>query len=134
MAEASSNPFEDAPIIFQYTRKQAIDDGVLVDLTPWAAEDGFVIPVACTSTVWHQWIVPPSSAEGLGQSERGRVHDILWMLLCAIRTRAQSTEQLLFKVSFQQAIGKMVTAELKAICGPGDDAEPVLTLLLPDED
>ena len=23
---------------------------------------------------------------------------------------------------------------LKALCGPGDDAEPVITVLLPDED
>lgn len=27
------NPFADAPIIFSYTRAQAIEDGVLVDLT-----------------------------------------------------------------------------------------------------
>jgi hypothetical protein len=27
-----------------------------------------------------------------------------------------------------------VPIDLKAICGPGDDGEPVLTVLLPDED
>ena len=42
------NPFEDAPVIYSYTRKQAIEDGVLVDLTEWSKETGFTIPVACT--------------------------------------------------------------------------------------
>jgi hypothetical protein len=134
MAEEDRNPFEGVPVIYQYTRKQAIEDGVLVDLSEWAAEDGFVIPVACTTVVWHDWIVPPQGVQGLGQSERGRVHDVLWMLLCAIRRGDRSTDQLLFKVSFQQAADKLVTTELKAICGPGDNGEPVMTLMLPTED
>ena len=31
-------------VIFAYTRKQAIEDGVLVDLTEIAKQVGFVIP------------------------------------------------------------------------------------------
>ena len=26
------------------------------------------------------------------------------------------------------------TVQIKSICGPGDDMEPVITLMLPDED
>jgi len=74
------NPFEDAPVIFSYTRAQAIEDGVLVDLTAWARETGFKVPVACTATVWQGYIVPPPKTEGWGQSERGRAHDLLWMV------------------------------------------------------
>jgi len=37
-------------------------------------------------------------------------------------------------VSFQQAADKLVTTDLKAICGPSDNGEPVLTIMLPDED
>lgn len=47
------NPFADVPVVFRYTRKQAIEDGVLVDISRWAAETGFAIPVACTHAVWH---------------------------------------------------------------------------------
>ncbi len=50
-ADTSASPFADAPVIFSYTRAQAIEDGVLVDLTAWAKETGFRIPVACTSSV-----------------------------------------------------------------------------------
>ena len=78
------NPFEDAPVIFSYTRAQAIEDGVLVDLTAWARETGFKVPVACTATVWQGYIVPPQGTESLGQSERGRAHDLLWMLFVAV--------------------------------------------------
>ena len=127
------DPFADAPVIFSYTRAQAIDDGVLVDLTEWARETGFRIPVACTAAVWHQYVVPPGNTTALGQSERGRGHDLLWMLYCAIRQSAGG-EHLRFHVIFLMGPDKQQTVELKAICGPGDAGEPVLTVLLPHED
>ena len=68
----SGSESEEMPVIFRYTRREAIEDGVLVDLTAWAKETGFKIPVACTSAVWHGWIVPPLPMRQLGQSERGR--------------------------------------------------------------
>ena len=60
------NPFEDVPVTFSYTRAQAIDDGVLVDMTEWAKETGFRIPVACTAMVWNRYIVPPNGPKELG--------------------------------------------------------------------
>ena len=127
------NPFEDAPVIYRYTRKQAIEDGVLVDLTEWSKETGFTIPVACTAAVWNQYITPPEGTKELGQSERGRAHDVLWMLYVAIK-RSQSGDRLLYKLMFLQAPNRHETVELKTICGPGDDGEPVLTIMLPTED
>ena len=126
--------FADMPVIFSYTRAQAIDDGVLVDLTDWARETGFKIPVACTDTVWQRYIVPPEGTQGLGQSERGRAHDLLWMLFTAIRGAAnRNPDRLLYKVILQ-APRKQETVTLKAVCGPGDHGEPVLTVMLPVED
>ena len=129
----TQNPFDDAPVIFRYTRAQAIDDGVLIDLTEWARETGFTIPVACTAAVWNQYIVPPDGTEELGQSERGRAHDVLWMLFCAIR-RNRGGDRLLYKLIFLRAPNRHETVQLKTVCGPGDDGEPVLTILLPNED
>jgi len=129
------SPFEDMPVIYSYTRAQAIEDGVLVDLTEWAKETGFRIPVACTSAVWNGYVEPPAGTTELGQSERGRGHDLLWMLYLAIKAANETHhEQLLFKVIFLQASSKQETVTLKAICGPGDQGEPVLTVMLPDED
>ena len=141
----SENPFADAPVIYSYTRAQAIEDGVLVDLSEWASETGFRIPVACTSTVWHQYVVPPEGTLELGQSERGRAHDLLWMMFVAIKRQsahqraescgnAQRDDRLWYEVLFLQAPNKLKTVKLKAICGPGDQGEPVMTIMLPDED
>lgn len=136
-SKAASNPFADAPVIFSYSRKQAIEDGVLIDLTAWAKETGFRIPVACTSAVWHEYIVPPAGTRELGQSERGRAHDVLWLLYTAIRAsrrNGETDDRLLYKVIFLQAPHRQETVTLKAICGPGDNGEPVLTVMLPTED
>ena len=132
---APHNPFDGAPVIFRYTRKQAVEDGVLVDLTEWARETGFKIPVACTDSVWHRYIVPPDGTRELGQCERGRAHDLVWMLRCAIRRAGKSGgDRLNFQVIFLQAPNSPLTVTLKSIIGPGDTGEPVLTLMLPDED
>ncbi len=127
------NPFEGAPIIYRYTRAQAIQDGVLIDLTEWAKETGFKIPVACTSAVWQDYVEPPAATKELGQSIRGRVHDLLWMLYNKIRCSANG-DCLHFQVIFLQAPQRQETVKLKSICGPGDQSEPVLTIMLPDED
>lgn len=132
----AENPFEDAPVIYRYTRAQAIEDGVLVDLTEWARETGFTIPVACTAAVWHRYVVPPEGTQEFGQSERGRAHDVLWMLYNAVRRSSanENRDLVLFEVIFLQAPHRHETVELKAICGPGDGGEPVLTVMLPEED
>jgi hypothetical protein len=129
----AGNPFDDAPVIFRYTRAQAIEDGVLVDLSEWAKELQFTIPIACTAAVWGQYVTPPDGTRELGQSERGRAHDILWMLCCAIRKQSGRShgDQLLFNVIFLQSPRKHQTVQLKAICGPGDNGEPVLTITIP---
>ena len=130
---STKNPFEDVPIIHSYSRAQAIEDGVLVDLTEWARETGFNIPVACTRAVWDRYVTPPDGTESLGQSQRGRAHDLLWMLFDAIR-RGDDGDRLHFSVIFLKAPKRHETVTLKSICGPGDQAEPVITIMLEDED
>ncbi len=127
---------EDMPIIFSYTRAQALQDGVLVDLTEWARELGFRFPVACTRALWDGFLVPPSCT--LGQSERGRAHDLLWLLSCAIRrSRDSQSSETRFSVLFQGTLSqpkRRTQQEFKAVCGPGDLGEPVITVMLPEED
>ena len=66
------------PVIFAYTRLQAIADGVLVDVTTTASEAGFTIPVAVTRTVWTRLIALPEGYRGF-QDESGRLWDVLHM-------------------------------------------------------
>ena len=48
----SADLWEQSDLISTYTRAQALADGVLVDITLWAREAGFTIPVAVTAAVW----------------------------------------------------------------------------------
>lgn len=61
--EQSDNPF----VIYSYTRKQAIEAGVLVDITDIAKNSGFVIPVAITANVLERYVRPPTEHEEVGR-------------------------------------------------------------------
>ena len=123
-------------MIFRYTRLQAIEDGVLVDLTPWAREIGFVYPVACTAALWSGYVLPQVSLTEAGQSERGRAHDVLFVLRSLIANAPAGTvcDRLKFKVNFLMPSGRQQVVELVAVCSPGDTSEPVITIMLPGED
>jgi hypothetical protein len=118
-----------------YTRRQAIEDGVLVDLMqpetlPLVREAGFKFPVAMTSGAWKAAIGPIGGKPPDGQDLKGRLWDVLWMLKIAIRAiRPLATTRIDFQV---RVSGRLVP--LYSVCGPGDDAEPVITIMLPGED
>jgi hypothetical protein len=130
---SDAEPFEGFDLIHSYSRQQAVEDGVLVDVTATAREAGFRYPVALTATVFGAYVeVPPSMS---GQDAPGRLWDILWMLRHAIRGDSEGGPVILFQLlvrNSETAPPRLVT--LKSICGPGDDAEPVITIMLPHED
>ena len=123
-----------AEVLSVYTRAQALKDGVLVDVSAAAKEAGIKFPVALTATVWGQCVEVPEGVTG--QDEAGRLWDILWMFRCAAAKFDGST--LLFKLHVRnhnrERLDCRDVVTLKAECGPGDDGEPVLTIMLPDED
>lgn len=123
--------FKEADLIFSYTRAQAIDDGVLVDASEMASEAGIRYPVAITENAWQTYIVPDDASRKQGQSEKGR----LWDLLMVFRIAAKRTTSdiLHFNVLFL-VNGKQRYGTFKSVCGPGDNAEPVITIMLPEED
>jgi len=123
---------ENNEIIYSYSRKQAIEDGVLVDCSEMAKEVGIKYPVAITSTLWHQYIVPNDKLIEMGQSIEGRLWDALWMF--RVNALKSKSSEMNFEVYFLKNDNKQELIHLKSICGPGDDAEPVITIMLPDED
>ena len=122
-------------VIYSYTRKQAIEDGVLIDVTEMAREAGIRYPVAVTSTVYYEYIVPDDKLTGHGQSVEGRLWDVLWMF--RINAQKNPSDIVIFSVLFVMPSGndsQLVTVRLKAVCGPGDIGEPVITIMKPEED
>jgi hypothetical protein len=122
-----------AEVISSYSRAQAIEDGVLVDVSTVAAETGLRFPVALTRAVWDRYVEVPKGVHC--QDESGRLWDIVFMLRHAIRT-GNGGDTILYRVHVRndnrERTPPLVT--LKAICGPGDSPEPVITIMLPDED
>ncbi len=121
-------------ILHTYSRREAIDDGVLIDVTETAKEAGFRIPVAVTAAVWTEYVTVPDGVEG--QDERGRLWDVLFMLLMAIRSGRESGAELRYQLHVRNdnLVGEPPLVELKAVCGPTDDGTPCLTVMLPEED
>ncbi len=131
-----NNPFSEKAnefkVIHTYTRKQAIEDGVLVDVSSTAKEAGINFHVALTSTVWDIYVVPSEKLEGHGQSISGRLWDLLWMFrLKALRT---NTSLMYFSCMMLNEKETLEEVKFKALCGPGDNGEPVITIMLPMED
>lgn len=120
-------------LIYSYSRKDALNDGVLIDVTETAKEAGFKIPVAVTNGLYRNYIIPDSQLEKIGQSKEGRLWDLLFMLYVQIKNCPKASE-IIFYVAFAIDANNTKTIGLKAVIGPGDNAEPVLTIMLPDED
>ena len=121
-------------VIYSYTRAQALDDGVLVDVSSLACEAGYRWPVALTSGLFHGYITPSTALADEGQSVEGRLWDLLMVLRCSIKKGGDSS-RIKFKVLFLMNPGtEPQLVDLVAECGPGDDGNPVLTVMLADED
>jgi hypothetical protein len=118
-------------VIYSYTRKQAIEDGVLHDLSELAWEAGFRVPVAATEAVWQRCIAVPAGVPW--QDETGRAWDILMVMFVAAKV-CLDARLLQFKVFVMNEPHHGEDVTLKAIIGPGDNLEPVITVMFPEED
>lgn len=121
-------------VIYTYTRAQAIADGVLIDLSvlaPDVCRQHFKHPIACTSEVW-QIIERAVSNKRTCNDLPGVVHDVLYMSKNNILEKI-SESGVLFQVIISGA-GRQKVFTFKMLCGPGDSMEPVLTLMLPEQD
>lgn len=123
--------FFDEDFIHRYTRKQALADGVLVDVSETAREVGFRYPVALTRAVWERYVRVPEGVEC--QDEAGRLYDVLWMLRWRIQT-SDGKFMLFFKLYVRNDNRRSQLIELKAVCGPDDEGLPCITIMLPGED
>ena len=128
------NDKNDWQVIYAYTRKQAISDGCLIDVTDTAKEAGFRVPAALTRTVWARYVEVPEGVHG--QDEKGRLWDVLWMCRFGVSQGNRDKSEFLFKLHVRNDNrgGEPPLVTLKAVCGPADDGTPCLTIMLPDED
>lgn len=130
--EQDNSPF--GPVIYSYTRKQAVADGVQVDVTKTAKEAGITFPVFLTRTVFDAYVAVPSGVQH--QDEAGRLWDLCWMLRFAILRSQNHSDRVPVALYVRNDNHRAKLVKLIAQCGPLDidDPQPAITVMLPDED
>lgn len=118
-------------VISSYSRAQAIEDGVLADLSaafPYEAQQCFKYNVCCTAAVWGKIEAAVSEDYDLASV----VYDVLALARYPFKVIDPMTR--LFRVTLHSNPFHDSFETFKAVCGPGDDAEPVITIMEPEED
>lgn len=130
--------FENADIVHTYTRQQALEDGLLVDVSELAREAGFRYPVAVTLAVHENYVhwTEEDNKRQTYQDIEGRLWDILWMMRLQ-KKRISETGLFEFYCIPRNDKSRRQTpikTTLKALCHGDDEGEPVITIMLPNED
>ncbi len=109
------------------TRQDAIDDGDLIEITRMGRDMGIMFPLAVSARAAESMVPFPNIPQDT-------VTENLWDTLHAFRDKARTTaeDEFEFQVSLYQN-GLVPTLTFKAAVSPGDDGEPVITIMLPDE-
>jgi len=129
------HPLTGAPIISSYSRKQAVEDGVLIDLSDIACPLFWIWPVACTAGVWQQLVacgVDPEKESESGATYARRAKQLIvnsWEAAQAQRNDGERPDILKF-IADTDAGSTLVWARVT----PGDDGKPVVTIMLISED
>lgn len=133
------------PVIYAYTRAQAIADGVLVDVSETAKQAGFKLPAAITAAL-NDRLTPTRADQALGQDYDGRLWDVLWLAAFTIKLADPSTSLragpgtdtvnctfVLQEAKAGNGQAQNTDLRLRAVYGPGDEGEPVATIGFPED-
>lgn len=129
-----SSSSDTAPVIFRYTRRMAIVDGVLIDAMQgdFAEVSREHFPhhhLAMTSAVFA--LIDGGAMSDDGAEFAGLWHDVLWMSrVCPVRLLPGGHT---FKVGIRAGT-QLRWHELKILFHGGDHGEPCATVVLPDGD
>lgn len=139
-----SNEFTKADLIHSYTRADTLQDGVLVEL-PQAMAMGFRVPVAITCAAYAACIAWPQADPKLANILRLREEVVLLAAVAeakAHRRRQQAgnverPDRIDFTVetiTLRDGRAELAKVSVYMIIGPGDNGEPVGTIMLIEED
>ena len=123
-----NNIFSDADVISTYTRADAIADGVLVDISKLypITRRLYKFPIACTETVWNV-------IESTGHEELLGI--VLAVLVASQKNITEPIDEAshLFSLILEGA-APTERCTFKIMCHGGDECEPCLTIMMPNED
>jgi hypothetical protein len=131
-------------LVYSYTRSDALRDGVLVALSH-AQAVGFRVPVAITDAAYAECIAWLGADPRLSDILCLREEIVLWAAVMEAkahrrRLQAGSTERpdridfIVETVVLREGKADLIQVPLYMVIGPGDNAEPVGTILRVGED
>ena len=124
-------------LVHVYTRAEALADGYLVAApADIAAEVGIKTAVAVTRSVFED-CVAWYDIDGPWQEEPARWFDLLYMAAFFAKAQARNVSQFemeLHRIKRGQVPSGPQAVRLKVTIGGGDNGEPVITIMHPDED
>lgn len=122
------------PVVYSYTRKQALADGVQVEVSKTAQEAGIRFPMFLTRTVWDAYVTVPPGVTA--QDEAGRLWDLVWMTRFAILRARPGVDRIPVALYVRNDNRRAKLVKLIATCGPRDidDPAPAITVMMVDED
>ena len=122
------------PVIYSYTRAQAVADGEQVEVTKTALEAGIKFPVFLTRAVYDAYVTIPPGVTG--QDEAGRLWDVVWLTRFAILRARPGVTRLPVALYVRNDNRRARLVKLVATCGPLDidDPAPAITVMMPLED
>ena len=109
--------FDDLDVIYSYTRAEALADGVLIDVSEVARRSDFLLPTVVSSN-----LLAVIDAENQLPVLFAVFHDKIKF--------KQGLEDILETQTISKS-GRVITVILHI--GPGDNGEPVLTMMLPED-
>lgn len=118
--------FKDTDLVYTYSREDALNDGVLIDITAPASKVGFHAHTAMTHGVSTEVIDGSHGDLASPDMRLERIQQMLLKALVAIRRAGKSNDSIVFFDAHQ--------VQCKLMIGPGDRGEPVFTVLLANED
>ena len=133
-------------LIHSYTRADMLADDTLVDVSHLARDTKLAWPTALTQAVYEtvRWTDGDNRrSRSLGQDEKGRLWDVLWMASLAVWGRIEragrrfspgESVRFLVTVRPRPGHGRKKLHAFRVIAGVGDDGGPVWTIATRDED
>jgi hypothetical protein len=127
-----ADPF--GPVIYSYTRADALADGQQIDVSTTAQEAGIRFPFYITRAVFDAYVTVPPDVTA--QDEAGRLWDLVWMTRFAIIRSRPGVSRLPVALYVRNDNQRSRLVKLVAVCGPKDidDPAPAITLMMLGED
>ncbi len=133
------NNYTNNKLVYSYSRAQAIKDGILVDVSDMAKAIGIKWHVAVTYSVWSdfiEWTDYDRRRQGLQDTE-SRLWHVIFSLNWALKNSNKTDDIIFYELHILPRDGFSYAARrtrLKAVANSRNQMEPVITIMLPNED